>query len=1022
MEDESKNKVINFFHDIYKDLKDDEVLTITTMAGKSKKMQVRHFYAKDLDQMIEAGINAGEKSNTYFNVNPLVPGVGEFSRGKADQVSSVVTLWADYDVFHPVAHKEQNLPKDDAVVLEHLQSLPIPPTYIIQSGYGVDPYWVLEKVDTTDEEARNSVFQDITEFGQYLTDKAKEAGFCIDNVFDPCRMMRFPASLNFKDEAQPKRGFFYSDCGKRYTLQEIMGAIKADDINLDIPQVDDSEIPVEEDECTESPSEEDEEDVVKPSDFDPRIWGSADRIQERCAVAKYLFEQPELQPEPMWYGICSNTPSIPDGEAWYHKLSKDYPKYSFDETQKKLDYAKKSKKMCSCKFFRNHFTVCPVQGCNVRFPFEHAKYTLSEQLNALIEDKEELTLDKATDEYVIRLMRQAKNAHPVEYAKFKDKLRKAKISTRDFDNAVNKQTFESDNQIEKPKPKKLFLQGLQLGGALIPVNYDVGIEKGVTYYDSNENLEQLICPEPVVIISRTENVDDGHEEIEIAFFKNRHWKTLQTQPSVLFNKNQIIHLADEGLTVTSDTASDLVGFLFAYSTLNRPVIPVIRSIDRVGWMSNFKEFFPCYVKDKVIYEDKEQSLIKAMHESGDFQIWQKTAEKIRKNTFARCILSASFASPLLEVVKTRIILLHLWHNSRSGKTAALKFALSVWGDPVELMGNFNSTSVGLERRAGILKHLPLGVDELQEINKNLSPSTIVYQLGNGQGKTRGAKNGGLQETLTWRNAIITTGEQPLSSECSMDGVINRAIEVYGIPFDNADFGREVHQIAEQNFGMAGRWFIQYLITEVFTNKGKVLGDYSRIRDTLKQKFTELNLGDVGAHLDSIAVISLADMYSSLALFPDTLCEDLYSEPENVAFDSAVELGLEILKNLKMQEKEDSIERAWHFVRDWVGSNRKKFNEDSDPCFGKFNGNVTLINASQLRDAMNREGFNYSKSLKGFAERKYINTFSEAGYKGRFQKTATIYGISMRVIEAMIHYDGVDLARTDFCNPEGIVPL
>ena len=124
------------------------------------------------------------------------------------------------------------------------------------------------------------------------------------------------------------------------------------------------------------------------------------------------------------------------------------------------------------------------------------------------------------------------------------------------------------------------------------------------------------------------------------------------------------------------------------------------------------------------------------------------------------------------------------------------------------MGNYNTTAVGLERRAGTLKHLPLGIDELQSLNeKRLSPSLVVYSLGNGYGKTRGAKNGGLQDVPTWRNCIISTGEQPLAPENAMDGVNSRVLELYGPPVASPDIGRKVHQISECNYGFAGRRYI-----------------------------------------------------------------------------------------------------------------------------------------------------------------------------------------------------------------------
>ena len=81
-------------------------------------------------------------------------------------------------------------------------------------------------------------------------------------------------------------------------------------------------------------------------------------------------------------------------------------------------------------------------------------------------------------------------------------------------------------------------------------------------------------------------------------------------------------------------------------------------------------------------------------------------------------MKESFASPLIKLLKTRLFITHFWADSRAGKTAALKVALSVWGNPDATMGNFNSTSVGIERMASLYNDLPFGIDEKQAVGGN----------------------------------------------------------------------------------------------------------------------------------------------------------------------------------------------------------------------------------------------------------------------------------------------------------------
>ena len=104
--------------------------------------------------------------------------------------------------------------------------------------------------------------------------------------------------------------------------------------------------------------------------------------------------------------------------------------------------------------------------------------------------------------------------------------------------------------------------------------------------------------------------------------------------------------------------------------------------------------------------------------------------------------------------------------------------------------NFNTTQVGLERTAAMLCNVVLIVDELQQLNKSTDIAQVVYQLGNGQGRTRGARNGGKQKTSSWCLAVLSNGEEPIIKDHMMDGVSSRVIQVYARAFEDKDFASE----------------------------------------------------------------------------------------------------------------------------------------------------------------------------------------------------------------------------------------
>lgn len=594
-----------------------------------------------------------------------------------------------------------------------------------------------------------------------------------------------------------------------------------------------------------------------PFEADERVVGSADRIMDGCLFCRKMLDDPNAVTEPEWKAQGSNIVLAADGAEKFHEYSSLYNGYSMDETD----------------------------------------YTIRRCLEAVLQ-KERLSAGEVYDPYLLRLAAYAKNSLPAEYGKMKLKIREIGVSLRDFERAVRAEAEAMAEPEFEIEPTEINLEGLQTPGAMEPQGYRISIEEGVNSicYENGVGFPVNLCHEPVVISHRLENIDTGRERLVLSHYRNHRWKEIVAPRSVIFNRNKLVNLSDNGLPVSTDNAEGLVRYLTAYEMQNSKVIPFVRSIDRIGWVGN--EFYPCAVKNEYVYEGEDADhLVSAIAESGDYTLWLRTATELRKNPFARAIMAASFASPLLELLQHRVIILHVWHSSRSGKTAALKFALSIWGDPMKLMGNFNSTAVGLERKAGMLKHLPLGLDELQVLNeKRLSPSLIVYSLGNGYGKTRGSRNGGLQDVPTWRNCIISTGEQPLSAENAMDGVDSRVLEIYGPPTADAEQGRVIHQISESNYGFAGKRYIEYLIGNILTNKETLRQNYETIREKLQIGFD----GDPGAHLDNIAALALADCYASVSLWNMTI-EDAFAE--------AVSLGATVLKNVKSLEKEDVVERA-----------------------------------------------------------------------------------------------------------------
>lgn len=956
---------------------------ITSLPGKVH----RQFATDELDEMCDYIIEKGKDENVYLNPNSRRADLPPGARGSDDDITSVIAFVADVDVLGP-AHKEQNLPPTKEAAIDAINEASIKPSVIVDSGYGIYAYYFFENpIDVTNEESRKYVSSLYKGFGKYLADMFAEKGWKLDPVFNLSHMFRAPGSLNHKLDSEKPECRVIIDNGIFYSIEDYEPYYIA---------------PVQESVSFEA---------------DAREVGSADRMHDGCPFIKRMVEDPNAITEPEWKAELSNIVLASDGVEKAHEWSSLYDGYSYEETEAKVQQCLKAKKPCTCSYIKNTLGFqCPEGGCGVKAPIVFARYTKAEQLRNWL-SKETVSVEDILEPYAIGLLAYAKDNCPVEYIKVKEVVKKAGIGLRDFERMLKQHSEKARQDAAKDfdvEPTEVKLKGIDTHGAMTPKGYRISDEDGVEIIRSEEGVEIAItlCNEPLIISKCTENVDNGTEKFELSFHRNNKWKKVVISRANALNKNKIIGFADNGLPVSSDNAEGVVRYISAYEAENVKKIPFVRSINRIGWMG--KEFYPYLVEGEVLYEDSEGTeMVNSLVSQGSEDVWMQTAERLRKEIFARAVMAASFASPLLELLQVRVIILHLWHSSRSGKTAMLKFALSIWGDPMKLMGNFNSTAVGLERRAGTLKNLPLGLDELQVLNeRRLSPSLIVYSLGNGYGKTRGAKNGGLQEVPTWRNSIISTGEQPLSNENSMDGVNSRVLEIYGQPIDDAGFGREVHQISESNYGFVGKTYIEYLVDEVASDKKQMNEDFEEMRNTLNQQFALLKKGDAGVHLDTITVLALADWYSSVSVF---------GVAKDVAWDEAVELGIALLCNAKEQEKEDVVVRAFSYITDWIAANRTRFEKHALPCYGMVEGNQVFVIASELRNALENGGFSYTKCMKGFKERGYMDSYLDASGVERTQYQKRIQGVNVRAVCLNIKLEALYPPEEDFLGQK-VVPL
>ena len=611
------------------------------------------------------------------------------------------------------------------------------------------------------------------------------------------------------------------------------------------------------------------------------------------------------------------------------------------------------------------------QNCSPPFPEDEARakvesawrYPEGTETDQLITKLDGLAKEpeRVWSKEVIGALAILKKEEPAEYARLKAEL-KGLVNLNDLERAVNKQIAENQKLRivepgEEPEPLGNILPELPLKELRRPYQWTIN-ENGI--WQDTKNGPICACAVPVILTQRLKNVDTGEEKVELAFYRDREWNHIKAERSTVFNRTSIIQLTNKSLPVSSETAKDLVRYLTDLEKENLHSLPIRKSTNSMGWVGN--NFLPGAQGDIVLdLEDGTAAIADGYGESGALAKWIESIKPVREHHISRFMLAASFAAPLLKLVGQRVFIIHAWGGTRGGKTAALKAALSVWGCPEDLIASFNATKVGLERLAAFYCDLPLGIDERQAVgDKQSFVESLVYLLGLGKGKVRGAKGGGLQTFSQWRTVVLSTGEEPLSTGSSAGGIKTRTLELYGRPIPDEDTAMRIHQETGLYFGTAGPAFVRKILESDIDFRS----EYMEIQEVLKTRFSDT----MSSHITAIAIVMLADYLASQWVF---------GLNEDQAYEESVALAEAIAGTLESAAEADDGLRAHEYLMSWYGVNIEKFRDGAYAASERFgmidSNNVIYIYPTVFEKALKEGGFNPNRILREWAERDWIET-------------------------------------------------
>ena len=462
--------------------------------------------------------------------------------------------------------------------------------------------------------------------------------------------------------------------------------------------------------------------------------------------------------------------------------------------------------------------------------------------------------------------------------------------------------------------------------------------------------EQTACFHPILPVARLKNMQTNTEKIMLTFKRDGYWRDITVDKAITVSASKILKLADYGVMVTSETAKALVRYLIELESYND--LPLHHSTSKFGWMG--EEFIP--FDQEVIFDDesKFKELSNSLIQCGSYAVWLDLVKKIRQNKDhyePQIYMAAAFASVLVKPLNLLPFITNIWGKTGAGKTVALMIACSIFADPSEgkYITDSYSTQNAFEIRLDVANHLPLMMDDLSKVRDKLGDNftDLIYLLCSGRGKDRSNIDLGLNKVKTWQNTILTNMERPLANETMRGGAINRILDFQMKPGHIFDNGNAVVETIKDNYGHAGREFVELVKKLGIEYIGNIRKDFEQ---KIKDEAAKQESVKEEKQILPLSLILTADKLATEHIFKDGIYLNL----------------AELVAQLKDVDEVSENERAYQTLIDIISMNNQKFNPDDSykgEIWGSIKDGYVNIYPTALRKMAAAENF----SVKGLCE-------------------------------------------------------
>lgn len=654
------------------------------VAGITTDGKIQPFLTADFDVALSQLESFARKGvNVYFT-----PATYEGMRRKAYESVYVKSFFLDLDCLHGKEDQRYDSKEEALTALQDFcADIDWPMPVLIDSGGGVHAYWIF------DEEVPAQVWK---KYARAFKQTCMSKGLKIDEGVpaDAARLMRVPGSVNFRYDP-PTESKLLTEV-YTYPFESLIENLDPIEEPFDLTKV-------------EKGMDEDTKALFDKKNGNYEYVFSklaVDSLEGNgCAQIKQIIEQAATCPEPLWYAGLSVAARCVDGADAIHRISEDYPMYSYADTERKAAQSLREASWAhGCDAFaRENASAC--EGCPHRARIGKAGPIMLARVIKLAVEPVQPPAGEATEE--------ADQAQSVREEADSKNLLVFPDFLQPFFRPVNGGVwFQPPPRITKDGKKIPTDPEMLISTDLYPT------QRLFSPHDGECLLMRLVLP---------------HDATREFLMPLREVTSPERMKAVL---------AANSVAFEPAYAPKIASYLMKWASY---LIQTRRAnIMRIqqGWTEDHESFvlgateYTATEKRHCPPSPAARNIVKYVKESGTLEGWQAAAKLFNDPGYEMHAFTmlCGFATPLIEFTNVNGVVLSLYGGSGTGKTGALYGAMSIWGQPEGLTIN-DATPNALNQRMITSKNITFGLDEQTNLEGKVA-SDVAYKTSSGRPKLR----------------------------------------------------------------------------------------------------------------------------------------------------------------------------------------------------------------------------------------------------------------------------------------------